>query len=85
MDQQTISRIFQQTAYVRTGGSAEEKQAAIYLQEECKKFGCAASLEAFSVDMATIETAKLTADDKQIPCKGYLCAGNGCVEAPLYY
>ena len=44
-----------------------------------------ATLEAFEVDMATIQEAVLYADGVQIPCKGYLCAGSGEVEAPLYY
>ena len=39
MDQNTISRIFEQTAYVRTGGSAEELRCAQYIQAECAKFG----------------------------------------------
>ena len=35
--------------------------------------------------MATIKTAKLIAGGSEIPCKGYLCAGSGTVEAPIYY
>ena len=32
-----------------------------------------------------MEEAVLLVDGKEIPCKGYLCAGSGEVEAPLYY
>lgn len=85
MDLSTITRIFDETAYVRTGGSPQELQCARYLAEQCAAFGANAVLEPFSVDMATIQTAVLTADGEQIPCKGYLCAGSGSVEAPLYY
>ena len=85
MNKKTVQRIFAETAYVRTGGSPEELKAAQYLQAECAKFGCDAKIETFDVDMATIESASLWADGKQIPCRGYLCAGNADVEAPLYY
>jgi hypothetical protein len=85
MDQKTIQRIIDETAYVRTGGSAEEKKTAQYLADECKKFGVNAELVPFTVDMATIKTATLEADGVQIPCKGYLCAGSHTIEAPLYY
>ena len=85
MDLTTISRIFEETAYVRTGGSPEERKCAEYIQAECAKFGCKAELEPFEVPMATIHTAKLTIDGNCIPCKGYLLAGNAKVEAPLYY
>lgn len=85
MNQKTISRIIRETAYIRTGGSPEEKKAAEYLAEECTKMGLNATLEAFSVDMATISTATLEVDGKAITCKGYLNAGSHQVEAPLYY
>jgi len=85
MDAKTISRIFEETAYVRTGGSPQELKTARYIQAECAKFGCTATLEPFKVDMATIQTASLWVDGCEIPCKGYLCAGSGTVEAPLYY
>ncbi len=85
MNQKTISRILRETAYVRTGGSAEELKTAEYLQKECAKLGLEATLEAFPVDMATIRTATLEVDGKAIPCKGYLNAGSATVEAPLYY
>ncbi len=85
MDRQTISHIFKETAYVRTGGSPEELQCARYIQTRCADFGAEAKIEAFSVDMATMKNAVLTTGEEVIPCKGYLCAGSGTVEAPLYY
>ncbi len=80
-----INRILQETAYVRTGGSEQELACANYLAGECEKLGFSAKLEAFDVPMAAIKAAKLIVGDKDIPCKGYLCAGSGEVEAPLYY
>ena len=85
MTEKQIMKIFNDTAYVRTGGSPEEKQCAEYLKERCEAMGLPARLESFSVDMATIQEAVLTVDGKEIPCKGYLCAGSASIEAPLYY
>ena len=85
MDQKQIMQIFEDTAYVRMGGSAEELRAAEYLKAKCAEFGCEATIEAFEVQMATIQEAVLTVDGKQIVCKGYLNAGSWEVEAPFYY
>ena len=85
MKAELIEKIFADTAYVHTGGSAEELRAAEYLKSVCGEMGLEARLESFEVDMATIESATLTIDGKEIACKGYLCAGSGEVEAPLYY
>lgn len=85
MKKELIEKIFNETAYVRTGGSNEELKTAEYLKNICESIGVEATLEAFEVDMATIHDATLTIDGKEIACKGYLCAGNGDVEAPLYY
>ena len=85
MTKETVARILAETAYVRTGGSPEELKAAKYLQAECAAIGGKATLEPFEVNMATIRKAVLLADGKEIPCKGYLCAGSATVEAPLYY
>lgn len=79
-----IMQIFQDTAYIRTGGSPEELQCAQYIAEACRPYGQAA-VEAFPVQMANIQEAILTVDGKSIPCKGYQNAGSGEVEAPLYY
>ena len=80
-----IMRIFEETAYVRMGGSAEELRCAEYLKAECAKLGLEATIEAFPVQMANIEDAKLIVDGREIPCKGYRNAGTHEVEAPLYY
>lgn len=85
MDVQKINQILADTAYIRTGGSAEELKCAEYIIAQCAKFGLEARLEAFDVGMATMKKAVLIVDGKEIPCKGYLCAGSGEVEAPLYY
>ena len=53
----------------------EEADCAIYLQECCKKMGFETRLEAFQVEMCDIHEAVLTVDGKEIPCKGYRCAG----------
>ncbi len=80
-----IERIFNETAYVRMGGSPQELKCAEYLVDECKKLGLDAGIEAFDVPMATIKEAHLYCDGEEITCKGYLCCGSGEVEAPLYY
>ena len=85
MTKAEMYKIFEETAYVRMGGSEEELKCANYIAAQCEKFGAKAEVEAFEVDMATIQEAKLFVDGKEIPCKGYLLAGSGEVEAPLYY
>ena len=85
MNAKEIMKIFEDTAYVRMGGSAEELRAAKYLQEQCAKLGLTATIEEFDVDMATMEKAEFLADGISITCKGYLNAGSSTVEAPFYY
>lgn len=85
MKQTDIQRILNETAYIRTGGTQEELNCAHYIQNECRAFGGEAQLEAFDVDMATIQNAVLLADGKNIPCKGYFNAGSAEIEAPFYY
>lgn len=85
MDANKIMKIFEDTAYVRTGGSAEELRCAEYLKDCCARLGLEAKLEPFEVDMATIREAVLLVDGESVPCKGYLCAGSAEVEAPFYY
>ena len=85
MNAKKIMQIFKDTAYVRMGGSAEERKAAEYLKDQCAKLGMDAKIEAFEVDVATIQEATLTIDGKEIVCKGYFNAGSGEVEAPFYY
>ena len=85
MEAKEIMKIFEDTAYVRMGGSDSELRCAKYLVECCAKLGLKAEIEEFSVDMATMQKAVLEADGISIPCKGYLNAGSGEVEAPFYY
>ena len=85
MNAKKIMKIFKETAYVRMGGSAEELKAAEYLKAQCADMGLEASIEAFDVEMATMHEAELTVDGKSIVCKGYLNAGSGSVQAPIYY
>ncbi|MBR2721553.1 MAG: Zn-dependent exopeptidase M28 [Clostridia bacterium] len=85
MNQQKMKEIFEQTSYVRMGGSAPELRCANYLVSLCEELGLTASLEPFEVAMAEMQSASLIADGKEIECKGYLLAGTHEVEAPLYY
>ena len=85
MTQEKIREILDRTDYIRTSGSEEEKAAAVYLAEECRKYGVQAALEPFDVWTAEIREAVLTADGREIPCKGYKLCGSGSVEAPLCY
>ena len=85
MDIQKINQLFADTAYIRTGGSAEELKCAEYIKAQCAEMGLEAHIEAFEVDMATMKDAKLIVDGEEIPCKGYFNAGSGEIEAPFYY
>ena len=85
MNQKEINKIFCDTAYVRTGGSAEEKRTAEYIKDILAEKGLSASLEPFKVAMANMASATLTVNGREIPCKGYFLSGSGEVEAPIYY
>ena len=85
MNAKQIMRIFEDTAYVRMGGSAEELRCAEYIRDAVKAWGLDAQIIPFEVPMARMEQATLTVDGEEVPCKGYLCAGNWDVEAPIYY
>ena len=85
MEIKKIDRILMDTAFVHTGGSAEELKVAEYLKKECEALGMTAKLMPFAVDMATMKEAHLWADGNEITCKGYLCCGSGEVEAELFY
>lgn len=85
MDAKQIMQIFEDTAYVRTGGSPEELRTARYLQDKVAGLGQKAEIVPFDVPMSDMQQAVFLADGVEIPCKGYLCAGSGEVEAPLYY
>lgn len=85
MNAKQIMDIFQDTAYVRTGGSPEELRTAQYLQEKVSGMGLKAEIVPFDVPMANIREAVFEADGVQVACEGYLCAGSGEVEAPFCY
>ena len=85
MDAKQIMKIFEDTAYVRMGGSQEELRTAKYLMTKLEDMGLKAAIEEFDVDMAEIEAAQLLVDGICVTCKGYLNAGTAEVEAPLYY
>ena len=85
MTKEQIIKLFEETAYVRMGGSAEEKNCAEQLCRVATEMGFEASLEPFEVDVSTIREAHLYIDGKELPCKGYLLAGSGEIEAPFYY
>ena len=87
MDAKQIVKIFEETAYVRMGGSVQELDTARYLACKVGEIGpgLRAEIVPFDVPMADMEEAVLEADGAAIPCKGYLCAGSGEVEAPFYY
>lgn len=85
MKKEQMQLIFEETAYIRTGGSLEERRCANYLRDKCNEMGIEAAIEEFEVEMADMKKAVLMVDGEKIPCTGYLCAGSGKVEAPLYY
>ena len=85
MNRKTVREILNSTDYIRTSGSAEEKKAAVYLQGLCEQLGVKAFQEPFDVDVAEIKAASLTADGREIPCRGYKLCGSASVEAPLCY
>lgn len=85
MDAKKIMNILEETAYVRMGGSEEELRCAQYLSKILEEMGMKAQLLPFEVPMSEIFEAEFLADGVAIPCKGYLCAGTGEVEAPFYY
>jgi len=85
VDAKQIETLFQDTAYIRTGGSEQEYRTAEYLQKQVAALGMQAEIVPFEVPMADIQEAVFEADGVKVPCKGYLCAGCGEVEAPFYY
>ena len=85
MKTEKMMEIFRETAYVRTGGSPEERKTAAYLCSKLAQTGLAGVLQPFPVATADTRAVQLLADGVSIPCKGYLCAGNAEMEAPLYY
>ena len=85
MKYDAIRKILEHTDHVRFSGTPEENAAADYLRDECLARGMRAYTESFSVDTAQIHAAVLTADGREIPCKGYRLCGSGRAEGPLCY
>ena len=85
MEAKQIMKFFEDTAYVRMGGSPEELKTAEYLQKCCADMGLEATIEGFAVDMANLQEVEFLADGVSVTCKGYLNAGSAEVEAPFYY
>ncbi len=85
MRSKIIEKIFRDTAYVRMGGSAEEKAVAEYIKGVCADFGCEAYFEEFEVDMADVGRAELYIDGVSVTCRGYMNCGSGEIEGELYY
>lgn len=80
-----VNQILQDTAYERLGGREEELKCAEYLKKCCEDIDLEARIESFPVELADIHEASLHIDGVEIPCKGFMCAGNADLEAPLYY
>ncbi len=85
MNTAKMRNIFKDTDFVHRSGTAEELRVAEYLKEKCEELGVHAEIESFRVPMAEIESARVFADGKEIPCKGIFCCGSGDVESELYY
>ena len=85
MNAKEIMKIFEDTAYVRMGGTEAELKCANYLVDKCAEMGMTATIESFPVQMATLHEAQLICDGVSIPCKGYFNAGSAEIEAPFYY
>ena len=85
MNQRALKKIFLDTDYVHRSGTPQELQAAEYLKARCEALGAKAWLESFPVPMAEMVEARVFADGKEIPCKGFFCCGSGEVEGELYY
>ena len=65
MDTKQLEQYFIDTAYIRTGGSPEERKAAEYLAAQVEKLGFKAELQSFEVPMAEIEQAELWVETPQ--------------------
>lgn len=85
MNSKEIMKIFEETAYVRMGGSPEELRMAEYIRDKAAELGLVAQIVPFEVPMANVEVEKLQIDGQEIPCKGYLCSGNADLEATFCY
>ena len=85
MTYEQMKQIFTDTDFVHRSGTPEELRVAEYLKARCEELGVPARLEAFPVAMAEIEEARVLADGREIPCRGFFCCGSGTVEGELYH
>lgn len=80
-----ITKILNDTDYVRIGGTEDELRAAEYLAGLCREIGADTAIESFPMQAADIKEAKLTADGREIPAKAFKNCGNANIEAPFLY
>ena len=85
MNTRAMRQIFKDTDFVHTSGTDAELRVAELLKARCEAMGVPARIEGFPVPMGRIEEARVFADGKEIPCKGFACCGSGEVEGELYY
>jgi Zn-dependent M28 family amino/carboxypeptidase len=86
MRKEDIQKIIDDIGHIRISASKEEKYTAEYLRDAALKLGAEkAYVEPFEVPVTTIHKAVLSADGKEIPCKGYELCGSGKIEAPFVY
>lgn len=86
MRKEDIQEIIDDIGHIRISASKEEKYTAEYLRDAALKLGAEkAYVEPFEVPVTTIHKAVLSADGKEIPCKGYELCGSGKIEAPFVY
>ena len=55
MNTREITKILNDTDYVRTGGTQEELKTAEYLADWARKYGADVRIEPFEVEMASIK------------------------------
>ena len=67
MDAKGIMKIFEDTAYVRVGGSEAELRTAEYIRGRVEQIGLEAQIVPFEVPMANMQEAVLLADGVEIP------------------
>ena len=83
--------LLKELAYVRLSGSAEERSAAVRLQEEAQKAGAQAAIEDFKVACGKVNKAKLVVTEpyvKEYEVTGYERANStpeGGLDAEFYY
>lgn len=85
MNCRTIDKIFKDTAYVKFAGTEGEKRCAEYITELCRKIGLTAQSESFTFNTFKVSTERLTVDNEDFDCRGYLGAPNGSVSGKLYF